>query len=234
MPAPSLIAAHRRVQDAAKAVLSDLASNLGPEDTEQSIAAWAADAMRKRGIGDTWYHDCPALVLLGSRSCESVSGRHYRPGTERVGESNVVTVDLSPRVEDIWGDCARTFFVEEGCVVTPPSDPGHERAAAFLRQLHAKMRQFAQPATRFEELCEWSEQQISAAGFENLDFRGNVGHSLAARREDRRYIERGNHAALGEVDFFTYEPHVRARGGRWGYKHEDVFFFDERGNLQVL
>jgi Xaa-Pro aminopeptidase len=234
MPAPSLIAAHRRVQDAAKAVLSDLVSRLGPQDTEESIAAWAANAMRERGIGDTWYHDCPALVLLGSRSCESVSGRHYRPAAESVGEHNVVTVDLSPRVDDIWGDCARTYIVEEGRVVATPADTDHERAVSFLRQLHARMREFVRPATRFHELWEWSEQQICAAGFENLDFRGNVGHSLATRREDRRYIERGNHATPGGVHFFTYEPHVRARGGRWGYKHEDVFFFDELGNLQVL
>ena len=96
------------------------------------------------------------------------------------------------------------------------------------------MRELVKPETRFHELSEWSAQQISLAGFENLDFRRNVGHSLATRREDRRYIESGNHAELGDVDFFTYEPHVRARGGRWGYKHEDVFFFDDHRKLQVL
>jgi Xaa-Pro aminopeptidase len=234
MPLPSRIAAHRHVQDAARAVLHELASHIGPADSEQSIAAWAAEAMRHRGVGDTWYHNCPALVLLGSRSCESASGRHYRPATERVGENNVVTVDLSPRIGDTWGDCARTFFIEEGRVVPEPSAPEHAEAARFLEQLHARMRELVQPTTRFEELCEWSEQQISAAGFENLDFRRNVGHSLATRREDVRYIERGNRTPLGSVEFSPYEPHIRARGGRWGYKHEDVFYFDEHAQLQRL
>lgn len=234
MPSPSTIAAHRQVQAAAKAVLRDLGSKIGPEDTEQSIAVLAAQAMRERGIGDTWYHDCPALVLLGSRTCESVSGRHYRPATEPVGESNVVTVDLSPRIGNIWGDCARTFFVEQGCVVTPPTAHEHAHAMDFLTRLHAAMRQFVRTTTTFHDLWAWSEQQISAAGFENLDFLGNVGHSLATRREDRRYIERANSSLLGEVQFFTYEPHIRTRGGSWGYKHEDVFFFDERDSLQAL
>jgi len=234
MPSLPLIAAHRKVQEAAKAVLRDLASRIGPDDTEQSIAARAGQAMLERGIGKTWYHDCPALVLLGARSCESVSGRRYRPATEPVGENNVVTVDLSPRIDDTWGDCARTFFIEQGRVVSSPSAAEHARAVEFLRQLHTQMRGFVHPETRFHDLCEWSEKRISGAGFENLDFRRNVGHSLATRLEDRRYIEKGSDASLGDVDFFTYEPHVRASGGRWGYKHEDVFFFDGHGRLQLL
>jgi hypothetical protein len=68
----------------------------------------------------------------------------------------------------------------------------------------------------------------------NLDFRGNVGHSIATRREDRFYIEDGNHRSLGEVRCFTFEPHVRAAGERWGFKHEDIFFFDAAGRIEEL
>jgi len=96
------------------------------------------------------------------------------------------------------------------------------------------MRGFVTPQTTFHELAMWTAQQIDAAGFVNLDFRGNVGHSIAARREERVYIEAGNHQPLGEVSFFTFEPHVRHKGGVWGFKHEDVFFFNATGTLEEL
>jgi Xaa-Pro aminopeptidase len=229
-----LIAAHRKVQDAAKAVLRALAAEIGPDDTEQSIATRAARALGDLGFRETWYYDCPALVLLGSRSCASVSGRHYRPAAEPVGQTNLVTVDLSPSDEGHWGDCARSFPVEEGRVTFTPKDPSLLAGLSFVRALQASMRAFVTPRTSFHELAMWTAHQIEAQGFVNLDFRGNVGHSIASRREDRLFIEAGNHRLLGEAAFFTFEPHVRARTGAWGFKHEDIFFFNSDGTLEAL
>jgi hypothetical protein len=96
------------------------------------------------------------------------------------------------------------------------------------------MRSFVTPVTTFHELATWTARRIESGGFVNLDFRGNVGHSIATRREERLYIVSGNHRSLGEVPFFTFEPHVRATGGTWGFKHEDVFFFNETGTLEEL
>ncbi len=73
---------------------------------------------------------------------------------------------------------------------------------------------------KFHELFDWANRHITACEIENLDFLGNVGHSIATRREDRQYIEAGNTCALQDVPFFTLEPHVRQAGGRWGFKGE--------------
>jgi Xaa-Pro aminopeptidase len=229
-----LVTAHRDAQDAAKAVLRELAEDIRAEDTEQSIATRAADALRKRGIRETWYYECPALVLLGSRSCTSVSGRHYQPSLEPVGQKNLVTIDLSPSHMGHWGDCARSFPVEEGRVTFTPGDPAFVAGLSFVRGLQASMRSFVTPRTTFHELATWSAREIESRGFVNLDFRGNVGHSIARRREDRLYIEQGNHRPLADVSFFTFEPHVRATGGTWGFKHEDIFFFNAAGTLEAL
>jgi Xaa-Pro aminopeptidase len=234
MPTADLIRAHREAQQAALAVLRRLAADMGPQDTEQSIATKAAAGLIARGIRETWYYDCPALVLLGSRSCLSISGRDYRPGVEPVGETNLVTIDLSPSHAGHWGDCARSFPVERGCVTLQPRDPQLAAGLSFLQDLQAAMISFVTPRTTFDELARWTTQQIRAAGFINLDFRGNVGHSIAARREDRVYIEAGNHRRLRDVDFFTFEPHVRSEDGGWGFKHEDIFFFTAGGTLEKL
>ena len=169
MPPQELVIAHRRAQDAAKAVLRELAEDIGPEDTEQSIARRAASALYGNGIRETWYYDCPALVLLGSRSCASVSGRNYRPGLEPVGQTNLVTIDLSP------------------------------------------IGRFREPRLSRER---WPQ------------------HRHAPRRSA---LHRGRQPSTAwRSELFTFEPHVRATGEGWGFKHEDVFFFNATGTVEEL
>jgi hypothetical protein len=92
---------HRGIQGIAKTVLSELGGTIGPADTERTISDRAANLLAGHGITETWYYECPAFVLLGSRSCLSISGRDYRPSDERVGSTNMITVDLSPMREGI-------------------------------------------------------------------------------------------------------------------------------------
>jgi Xaa-Pro aminopeptidase len=233
--APEMLAEHRAIQLVAREVLADLAPTIGAADTELSIAERATEALRSRGVTETWYHNCPALVLLGSRSCLSMSGRDYVPAREPVGQTNLVTVDLSPLRAGARGDCARSFFIENGRATAQPLDAELARGKAFLESLHAAMPAFVDRSTSFHELFEWANARIVSAGFENLDFRGNVGHSLATGGEHRRFIEAGSEVRAGDVPFFTFEPHVRAVGGRWGFKHENVFFFaSAAGGLEEL
>lgn len=222
------------VQTAAKSVLQLLVEYMTPDATEASIARNAARLLAEAGYPDTWYYDCPAFVLLGARSLLSVSGRDYRPSEERVGTHNLITVDLSPRSGSHWGDCARSFYMEEGLCRAVPTGVEFSRGHATERDLHEGMRRFVRPDTTFNQLHEFANELIKAAGFENLDFAANVGHSICAHRDQRLYIEAGNHRRLEEVACFTFEPHIRERGGRWGYKHENIYFFNDEGEACEL
>ncbi len=228
------VALNREVQAAAKAVLVALGESITARDSERSIAERAAALLAAAGFADTWYYNCPALVLLGTRSCLSVSGRDYTPSDELVGEHNLVTVDLSPRRETYWGDCARSFCIESGRHSPAPVDPAFGEGVAFEQQLHHAMRAFVTPATTADELFQHCNALINACGFENLDLLGNLGHSIVRRLEDRSYIEAENARTLGEMGLFTFEPHIRKRGGRWGFKHEDIYYFDRDGHLCEL
>lgn len=234
MPSDSLIADHREVQSAAKSVLASLASKISASDTELSIAETAYRELCALGFPETWYYKCPAFVLSGSRSCMSISGRDYIPNSETIGQYNLVTVDLSPMRNGRWGDCARSFYVEQGRVVSEPVTPELASGMRFLQTLHTEMRTTVHPDMKFHELYDWTNDRIKASGYENLDFLGNVGHSIATRREDRQYIEAQNLRQFGEVPFFTFEPHVREVGGRWGFKHENIFYFNQDGRVEKL
>lgn len=221
----NLVANHRAVQVIAKTVLTELGPTIHRHDTEQTIAERAVQMMAERGVTETWYYACPAFVLLGSRSCLSISGRDYKPSSEPVGQCNLVTVDLSPQKQGAWGDCARSFAVEGGCYVAAPSNAAFKRGIEVEYSLHEAMRSYVTLTTTFEDLFLFANNEIRRQGFENLDFLGNVGHSIESSRDSRRYIEKGNKAALGDVGLFTFEPHIRERGGSWGFKHENIYYF---------
>jgi len=225
---PNLID-HLHAQRGARHVLDALGSSISAADSERSLAERAASLLREVGFPNTWYYDCPALVLLGSRSCTSISGRDYVPSDERVGDFNLVTVDLSPSSDGAWGDCARSYCVEGGRVSRTPAHPEFQAGMALEASLHAEMRAFVTSGTTFGELFDFAGAFIATRGFENLDRLGNVGHSIATRLEDRVFIEAGNTRCLGDVQLFTFEPHIRRIGGRWGFKHEEIYRFDESG-----
>jgi Xaa-Pro aminopeptidase len=115
-----LIENYKKVQTIAKRVQEKLFELITPESTEIELCKLAQELLSNYGASSTWDYDVPALVLLGSRSCLSVSGRDYRPSVEKAGDTNLVTVDLSPSINNIWGDCARSFYIENGKCVSVP------------------------------------------------------------------------------------------------------------------
>lgn len=228
------LAEHRAVQEAARAVLAGLAETIRPADTERTIAARAVTELARRGVTDTWYHGCPALVLLGSRSCLSIPGRSYVPADEPAGEWNLITIDLSPSRHRIWGDCARSLFMEEGTCRAVPVSPEFCEGADALAALHRRVREFATPRTTLDQIARFAHDEVARMGFENLDFLGNFGHSIASSLEERTYLEPGNPVCLEEVPLLTFEPHLHRPGSRWGFKHEEIYRLDEEGRLILL
>lgn len=225
---------YKYVQGVAKHVHSLLGSFITPESTEFSIAKKASELLAESGVTETWYHNVPAFVLLGNRSCLSISGRDYIPANEPVGAVNLITVDLSPKIGQVWGDCARSYVVEDGTVVDLPARPEFAEGLAVEQQLHKDMVTFVKPETRFSELFEYANALITQYGYENLDFLLNLGHSIELRSADRRFIDSGCEEPLSSVAFFTFEPHIKKRGCQWGFKHENIYYFDYRGRAVAL
>ena len=75
-------------------------------------------------------------------------------------------------------------------------------------KLHAEQLRFATKETTFEKLYYHMNECIVENGFVNLDFMGNLGHSIVKTKGDRVYIEKGNMTKLGDVKYFTFEPHI--------------------------
>jgi len=229
---------NRIAQDIARETMQELHRFITVGMSEKNIAEKCKDLMVEKGSNGWWYHGIPAMVLLGERSTLSISGRQYQPLEEnRVGETDLVTIDLAPTVDGYWGDYARTIFIENGIVAEEdnPTQPLFRQGLDAELYLHEQLLKLATPDMTYEALYYALNKEIHSIGFGNLDFHGNLGHSVDIDEGDRIYIERGITATFAEVGkAFTFEPHIRVQGGQYGFKREDIYYFDETGKLYRL
>lgn len=225
---------YQHIQHITKDVLIEIIPKIQTQSTEKTIISDCVKLLKDKGITETWYHNTPAFVLLGSRSCLSISGREYFPYNEPIGDNNLITIDLSPLMGDIWGDCARSFVFKGDKVITSNYPIEFSSGMMMEESLHDELLRYVTPDTTYEELYYYMNEMITREGFENLDFLGNLGHSINRNPRERLFIEKGNKSRLGDTELFTFEPHIREKNGRWGFKHEDIYYWDTRGKLKLL
>jgi Xaa-Pro aminopeptidase len=187
------------------------------------------ETMLSLGADSFWYWGIGAFVFCGTDTIQSVPGKRYETADRVIQTEDIITIDLSPQINEIWGDFARTIIVEDG---EPLKDsrltkrPEWREGILAEEQLHAALIGLAKPAMTFEELHAQMNSHILKLGFENVDFLGNLGHSIERKSEHRVYIEPGNALRLGEVELFTFEPHIRRPNGDYGFKHENIYQFN--------
>jgi len=230
---------YRRIQWIAKETIEYLKSYILKGVSEEDIANAATEFMCARGVSSFWYHGVGALVLVGDRTTLSISGRNYSPSDVRVKEYDLVTVDLSPEIDSYWGDFARSFVVANGRVESNSTGNSSKRVGVLFdgvdveKALHQKLQDVVTPEMTFGELYLAMSKAIEDVGYMNLDFKGNLGHSIEKNIDDRIYICSGNKTKLSDIELFTFEPHIGKRKGTFGYKMEDIYYFSN-GKLRLL
>lgn len=177
---------YSRIQLVAKQTIEYIKKIIRPGMNLLEIRKFCEEKLLEWGADSFWYWDVGAFVFAGDETCVSVSGKQYVTSDRVIGNNDIITIDLSPQVGNIWGDYARTIIVE--------NDMGVE---------------------------------------DILDFMGNLGHSIVKTKGDRVYIEKGNMTKLGDVKYFTFEPHIAFPDSKYGYKKENIYYFDENGLMEL-
>ena len=215
---------HQQVQQMARETIGWIRQMIHPGMSLADVRRICEEKMLELGADSFWYWDVGAFVFSGDETAVSVSGRTYVTSERIIAPDDIVTIDLSPQVGDTWGDYARTLILQDGAVVETSEvrNPEWKQGLEMEELLHRELLAFAKPETTFEE-----------QGFVNLDFAGNLGHSIARRKDDRIYTEKGNQARLGDVEHFTFEPHISLPGSKYGYKKENIYLFED-GVLKEL
>lgn len=217
------------MQNLNRDTIAYISSVMKPGMTLQHVRTLCEEYLLAHGADSFWYWNVGAFVFRGEDTIRSVSGRQYNTTETVIEENDIITIDLSPQRNNIWGDYARTLILEDGIVITDPSKIRNTQWRDGLimeEKLHDAMRSFVCPDTTFEELYYFINDQIRNNGYVNLDFLGNLGHSIVSEKSQRIYIEKGNHEKLSDVEAFTFEPHISLFDGKYGYKMENIYTFD--------
>ncbi len=194
----------------------------------------AENKMFELGATSFWYWGIGAFIFSGADTTISVSGKEYLTAQRKIEKNDIITVDLSPQWKDIWGDYARTIIIEDGKVVEHANKVKNKEWQEGLiteDKLHNHLLNFVNTQTTFEQLYFYMNEQICSYGYKNLDFLGNLGHSIVKRKEDRIYIEKGNATKISDVSYFTFEPHIAK--SCFGFKKENIYYF-KGGRLEEL
>lgn len=164
--------------------------------------------MLSYGADSFWYWDVDSFVFAGDKTAVSVTGREYKTDDHIIEPNDIITIDLRPQSNCIWGDYARTLIVENGRIVKDIEQIQNNEWRNGLKMeayLHEAMLGFVNENTTFEELFYYINDQIKAHGYVSLDFLGNLGHSIVKDKRQRIYIEKGNTEKLSAVEAFTFE-----------------------------
>lgn len=227
---------YKDVQNIAKQTIAYIRQVIEPGMRLTQIRQLCEDKMRELGADSFWYWDVGAFCFAGEETTVSVSGKQYVTSDRQIQTNDIITIDLSPQNNQIWGDYARTIIIEDGQAVNGISviKNGEWKQGLQMEELlHAELKRCAMPETSFEELYDHINEFICQNGFVNLDFMGNLGHSIVKEKADRIYMEKGNTAKLSDVKFFTFEPHICKKDGIYGFKKENIYYFEDGTLLEL-
>ena len=221
---------NRKAQNIAKETLEELKSFLKAGMSEKDIEELVSNMMIEKGSGEFWYHGLGALVLIGDRSTISISARNYIPEeNNRLKDNDILSIDCSPTYDNQWGDYARTFFIENGRVVSYEKleNTDFKKGIDAEIQLHKMLIEELTVDMTYEEAYLLLSEKIKELGYINLDFHGNLGHSIEEDEKDRICLELGNKKTFREYGKpFTLEPHIALVNSNYGYKMENIYYID--------
>ena len=224
-----IILDYKEVQQIARETIEYAKTFIKPRMNLLEVRKLCEQKMLGLGVDSFWYWDIGAFAFAGDETTVSVSGKQYVTSDRIIENNDIITIDLSPQVGNIWGDYARTIIVENGKVVDDIELIQNQEWKSGLQmeeKLHTELFRFVTKETTFEELYYYMNEFIVENGFVNLDFMGNLGHSIVKVKSDRIYIEKENKAKLGAVNYFTFEPHIAFHDSKYGYKKENIYYFD--------
>ena len=106
-----------QVQQIAKDTIKFVKKNIKPGMNLLEVKEMCEEKMLELGADSFWYWNIGALVFAGNETTVSVSGKQYTTSNRIICDTDIITIDLSPQKNNIWGDYARTIIIENGIVV---------------------------------------------------------------------------------------------------------------------
>ena len=224
------------MQNLNRKTMQYLINNISVGMSLKEIKDMCEKYMLENGADSFWYWNVGALIFSGDETTMSISGKRYKVANRIITNNDIITIDLSPQNNKYWGDFARTIIIENSKVINDINNIQNQEWKNGLlmeKYLHERLIQIVTDDMTCEELDQIMNDIIKKKGFVNLDFLGDLGHSIVKNQEERIYIEKGNQTQLSKVNMFTFEPHISMQNSKYGYKREDIYYFKENKLIKL-
>lgn len=97
---------YSEVQNIAQKTIEYIQTIIKPGMSLQYIRELCEGKMLELGANSFWYWDVGAFCFSGNETTISVSGKEYKTSERLIKDNDIITIDLSPQHNDIWGDYA--------------------------------------------------------------------------------------------------------------------------------
>ena len=121
------------------------------------------DYLLENGADSFWYWDVGAFIFAGDETALSVSGKDYQAADRIIQKDDIITIDLSPQRNNIWGDYARTLVFEDGVLCDEIEKIKRDEWRNGLQMeeyLHQALIDAGTPDMTFEELYYYMNELI--------------------------------------------------------------------------
>ena len=105
---------YQAVQKIAKDTIKYIETEIIPGMSLKEVRCLCENKMRELGADSFWYWDIGAFVFSGDETTVSVSGREYSTPDRVIMTDDIITIDLSPQVGDIWVITREQLFFKTG------------------------------------------------------------------------------------------------------------------------
>ena len=121
----------------------------------RAIKTLCENYLLENGADSFWYWDIGAFVFSEDETVMSISGKDYMVADRTIQENDIITIDLSPQKNNIWGDYARTLVFENGVLCNETDrikNVEWRRGLQMEEYLHKALIDAVTPDMTFEEL----------------------------------------------------------------------------------
>ncbi|MDE6659916.1 MAG: aminopeptidase P family protein, partial [Eubacterium sp.] len=146
---------NKEIQNIAKQTIEYIKTKIYVGQSLEEIRNLCESKMFELGADSFWYYNIGAFIFSGNDTTVSISGRKYKTPDRKILLNDIITIDLSPQFNHLWGDYARTIIVENGQVINCINDIQNnewQKGLLFEEKLHSELINFSTPDTTFEEL----------------------------------------------------------------------------------
>ena len=102
---------NQEMQFIAKQTMDYIKNVIMPGMKLTQVREMCEEKMLELGADSFWYWDIGAFIFSGDETTKSVSGKEYETAYKYIEETDIVTIDLSPQRNHIWGDYARPIII---------------------------------------------------------------------------------------------------------------------------